>query len=140
MTPTNAQIDHLIATRERLTNRRDEQIDYTAVALIDDVLREVAPGQRNDVDLLLGRLCAQLPTRADYNPLEGVDWTPIKAELNAERAAMIERDMQAAAHEAGVTAEWTPAHTPTDAEYEAMSAGRPDGIVDHDDTSAGMWM
>jgi fructose-specific component phosphotransferase system IIB-like protein len=45
-------------------------------------LRDVPPGQRNDVDLLLGRLCAQLPNRAA---------------------------LTAAAQESGVEAEWTPA-------------------------------
>ena len=87
--PTQEQIDRLIAIRERLTNRRDEQIDFVAVDLIDNMLREVTPGQRNDVDLLLGRSCAVLPSRSAYY------------EVLAQ--------LQDAAHEAGVTAEWTPA-------------------------------
>jgi|WetSurMetagenome_2_1015567.scaffolds.fasta_scaffold345973_2 hypothetical protein len=74
---------------------------------------------------------AALIAAADDNPLAGVDWNRIKSELSAERAAQIEIDMQAAAAEAGVTEEWTPARTPTDAEFERMSAGLPDGIVEH---------
>jgi hypothetical protein len=101
---TDEQIDQLIAVRNYQTNRRDELTDWAQVDSIDVLLRDVPPGQRNDVDLLLGRLCAVLPVRAA---------------------------LQAAAHEAGVTAEWTPAHTLTDAEYERMSACQPDGIVEH---------
>ena len=136
MTLTQEQISALVKIRNQMTNRRDEQIDHIAVDLLDDVLRDVPPGQRNDVDLLLGRMCAQLPNRADYNPLGGVDWTSIKAELNAERAAMIERDMQAAAHEAGVTAEHL---TPREVAMLEARTDEQSGIVDHDDWNQGAW-
>jgi hypothetical protein len=62
------RIDYLIAQRERLTNRRDEQIDFDAVAAIDAKLRQVPAGTRNDVDLALGRPEAVLPARPDYGP------------------------------------------------------------------------
>ncbi len=58
--PTPAQIARLIARRERLTNRRDERINFPAVKEIDAQLAQVPAGERNDVDLLLGRPCAQL--------------------------------------------------------------------------------
>lgn len=57
--PTDEQIDRMIARRERLTNRRDERINFPAVNEIDDRLRLVEPGQHSDVDRLLGRNCAK---------------------------------------------------------------------------------
>lgn len=65
MTPQ--EIDLIIAARDRLTDRRDEQVDWEAVRHFDEVLATVPPGERNDVDLLLGRACAVLPPRTDYN-------------------------------------------------------------------------
>jgi NADH:ubiquinone oxidoreductase subunit F (NADH-binding) len=62
MTPE--EITQLIAIRNRLTNRRDEMIDFAAVDEIDAVLSTVQPGTRNDIDLLLGRPCAVLPSAA----------------------------------------------------------------------------
>jgi hypothetical protein len=60
MTPD--KIDRLIARRAKLTSRRS--INQPAVDEIDAQLATVTPGERNDVDLLLGRLCAILPERA----------------------------------------------------------------------------
>lgn len=57
------RINRLIARRNKLTNRRDENINRPAVAEIDAQLATIEPGQRNDVDLLLGRSCAKLPKR-----------------------------------------------------------------------------
>lgn len=48
-------IDALIAIRERLTNHRDEMIDFVTIEMVDERLHQVPPGARNDVDLLLGR-------------------------------------------------------------------------------------
>lgn len=111
---TDETINALIATRERLTNLRDEQIDWTAVDLIDDVLSEVPPGQDNRVDLLLGRSCAVLP----------------------------ERDaLQAACYGKGVM-QWKRYKpiTIADAErFRLISEGLPDGIIEHDDAQAGAW-
>ena len=63
---TDQQIDRLIAARNNITDRieSDEHDQHTAE--IDALLREVAPGTRNDVDRLLGRTCAVLPARVDY--------------------------------------------------------------------------
>ena len=100
---TDEQIDHLIGARNRLTGRRF--IDSRAVDHIDAVLRDVPAGQRNDVDLLLGRRCAKLP---DYDALE------------------------AACAEVGQGATWY--------QYEKMSAGLPDGIVDeYSSATEGHW-
>ena len=62
---TDNQIDTIIEARNLLTNRSGD-VDFSAEAIIDRidaVLRDVPPGQRNDVDLLLGRPCAVLPKR-----------------------------------------------------------------------------
>ena len=64
---TDEQIDHIIGARNRLTSRPDGLIDTRAVDHLDAVLRDVPAGQRNDVDLLLGRRCAVLP---DYEALQ----------------------------------------------------------------------
>jgi hypothetical protein len=69
---TDTQIDHLIGARNRITDRRDELIDTRAVAHIDAVLQDVPAGQRNDVDLLLGRRCAKLTTWVDYHLAQGL--------------------------------------------------------------------
>lgn len=63
---TDEQIDHLITIRNVFTDRRDEMIDFGAVEHVDVLLSSVPPGQRNDVDLLLGRSCAALPKRPGY--------------------------------------------------------------------------
>lgn len=57
------EINLLISARDRLTNRRDECLDYAAIDNIDSLLSTCEPGRRNDVDLLLGRMCATLPDR-----------------------------------------------------------------------------
>lgn len=53
--PTPEQITKLIARRERLTNRRDERINFPAVNEIDTRLALIPVGERPDVDALLGR-------------------------------------------------------------------------------------
>lgn len=63
---TYLSIDELIALRDRLTDRRDEAVDYVAVDQIDAKLAQVPAGERNDVDLLLGRTCAVLPVREGW--------------------------------------------------------------------------
>lgn len=64
MTPQ--EIDLIIAARDRLTNVRDEQVDWEAVDAFDAALADVPAGTDNRVDLLLGRMCAVLPQRVDY--------------------------------------------------------------------------
>ena len=61
---TEDQINHLITRRNKLTDRRDSLTDWKRVRRIDAQLAAVPAGQRNDVDLLLGRPCAVLPERA----------------------------------------------------------------------------
>lgn len=57
-------IDKLIARRNKLTNRRDSLTDWSLIDKIDENLAQLSPaGERNDVDLLLGRTCATLPQR-----------------------------------------------------------------------------
>lgn len=82
---TDNDIDALIAIRERATNRRDEQIDWNAVDLIDAQLAQVPAGKRNDVDLLLGRSCAQLPECVEYQLRPATD-TAAATEAVAELA------------------------------------------------------
>lgn len=61
---TNQKIDLYIKRRNKLTSRRDGLIDSKTIAYIDARLSELSiAGQRNDVDLLLGRPCAVLPDR-----------------------------------------------------------------------------
>lgn len=60
---TDEQIARLIARRDRLTGRSDERINRPALDEIDAQLATVPPGQRNDIDLLLGRPGAILPPR-----------------------------------------------------------------------------
>jgi hypothetical protein len=59
------QIDALLKVRSQLLSLRDLEhgVDTSP---IDAVLREVPPGENNDVDLALGRTCATLPARTDY--------------------------------------------------------------------------
>ena len=110
---TAARIAHLIASRNKLTNRRDEWVDWKAVNRIDAQLAQVPAGQNNEVDRLLGRLCAVLPVRAA---------------------------LQAACAEVGVTARWYPADVAMAEQYRMMSDGQPDGIVEHYDSSTeGHW-
>lgn len=87
MTDT-AKINRLIARRERLTNRRDGNLNFPALNEIDAQLREVPAGERNDVDLLLGRACA-----VHDHPM-------------LDKAAAIVEALDAAADETGVVAEW----------------------------------
>lgn len=105
---TDERINRLMRRRAKLTNRRDEHINRPAIAEIDAQLATVAPGQRNDVDLALGRPCAQLPPRVDYG----------LADTYAAIVEVLEREEQ----------------------YQRMSAGQPDGIVEHYDSSTeGHW-
>lgn len=99
MTPTNTQINELIASRNCLTNRRDELIDLDAVDHIDNILRDVPAGQRNDVDLLLGRSCAVLPKRKSevkrvwsVNPAYTLDNLPAETKELIEMTRRIWRD------------------------------------------------
>lgn len=84
MTITDTEINTIIAARERLTNRRDEQIDWVAVDHFDAVLAQVPAGTRNDVDLLLGRP-AELPERVEYQLRPATD-TAAATEAVAELA------------------------------------------------------
>lgn len=52
---TNDQIDHLVSARNAITDRTDKYQNMRAVDEIDAILRDVPPGQRADVDALLGR-------------------------------------------------------------------------------------
>lgn len=63
---TQQEIDAICDARDRLTDRRDEEVDWEAVDAFDAVLATVPPGQDNRVDLYLGRPCAVLPQRVDY--------------------------------------------------------------------------
>lgn len=65
MTPE--QITFLLSARDTWLCVRDECVNWEAVAEIESVLREVPPGIDNRVDLALGRRCAVLPPRAQYN-------------------------------------------------------------------------
>lgn len=68
MTPitlTAEMIDHLIGARNRITERRDEMIDFRAVDHIDAVLSAVPHGERPDVDALLGRKRIVMVQHAD---------------------------------------------------------------------------
>ena len=100
-------IDRLINRRERLT--RSRYVNLPAVADIDAQLAEqFAPGERNDIDLLLGRSCAVLPERPAYFVSQAVTVDEVVTMADA----LLEQ-------------------------YEAMSAGQPDGMVEHDDWQAG---
>lgn len=125
----DAKIAKLIASRNRLTDRRDGLTDSKRVAAIDAQLAAVPAGERNDVDLLLGRLRATPTPRADYSDLlrdkcAAVvdvlerDWIQSQT-VTTERAAPLAEAMQR--------------------KYAEWSAGQPDGIVEHDDRDAGMW-
>lgn len=62
---TPQDIDELLANRDLITVRysyRTHQLDQ-----IDRKLSRVEPGTDNRVDLALGRQCAELPARPDYN-------------------------------------------------------------------------
>lgn len=64
---TDTEIDTLIKYRNSITDRRDiEAMPYPDTSEIDSQLATVPPGQRNDVDLLLGRRGAVLPERPQY--------------------------------------------------------------------------
>jgi len=63
----DTQINHLIAARNKITDVMIHDAISTDTADIDALLREVPAGQRNDVDLLLGRRCAKLPARVEYD-------------------------------------------------------------------------
>ena len=63
----DTQINHLIAARNKITDVMIHDAISTDTADIDALLREVPAGQRNDVDLLLGRSCAKLPARVEYD-------------------------------------------------------------------------
>lgn len=76
---TEDTINVLIKLREHATNKRDEQIAWGAVDLIDAQLSKVPAGQNNRIDLLLGRRCAVLP--AD----EAIRVAAAQASVTAER-------------------------------------------------------
>lgn len=57
---TDAEIAHLLTTRNKILMRRDGLIDSKRIDRIDAKLRTVAPGVNNEVDKALGRLCAVL--------------------------------------------------------------------------------
>ena len=63
----DTQINHLIAARNKITDVMIHDAISTDTADIDALLREVPAGTRNDVDLLLGRSCAKLPARVEYD-------------------------------------------------------------------------
>lgn len=65
MTPD--RITRLINRRNKLTARRDGRINRPALDEIDALLQQVPDGTDNRVDLALGRKCAELPARPDYN-------------------------------------------------------------------------
>lgn len=65
--PTPEQIAKLIARRERLTNRRDEHINYPAVDEIDARLALIPVGKRPDVDALLGRRWSSDADRREWH-------------------------------------------------------------------------
>lgn len=95
----DTQIDHLIGARNCITDRTDEYIDLRAVDHIDAVLRDVPPGQRPDVDALLGRACAivdALERAADEVGVKAEHLTPAQIarlnDLTDERSGIIEHD------------------------------------------------
>lgn len=65
MTPE--QITALLSARDTWLCVCDECVNWEAVAAIESVLRDVPPGVDNRVDLALGRTCAVLPPRVQYN-------------------------------------------------------------------------
>lgn len=101
---TDERINRLIARREKLTNRRDEHINFPAVDEIDARLREIPAGERPDVDKLLGR--ASLGPQSapdDYriaNRPGNPNWHGVKAWF--DDAA---KQLDSAAAEVGVKAE-----------------------------------
>ena len=80
---TDQEIDFIISARNFITDRieSDEVDQHTAE--IDALLREVAPGTRNDVDRLLGRSCATPTPRADYG-LSAAEVADIEARCNEQ--------------------------------------------------------
>lgn len=124
MTPD--RITRLISRRDKLTCRRDGRINWPALREIDALLSEVPAGQDNRVDLALGRPEAQLPPRTEYGP------QPAPSDYR-----IANRSDNPNWH--GVGAWFDEAAARTDADYQRMSEGRPDGIVEHDDALAGAW-
>lgn len=106
---TDEKINALINRRNKLTNRRDGLTDSKRIQRIDAQLSQTPPGQRNDVDLLLGRTCAILPPRSA---------------------------LRCAAAQVGVKAEWL---TPKEVAMLEARTAECSGIVEHDDVTAGMW-
>lgn len=80
---TDDRIDYLIAQRNKLLQRRDALYDRKRIDAIDAKLRDVPPGERNDVDLALGRHEAQLPVREGYfvNPVVTLTISVFDAEM-----------------------------------------------------------
>lgn len=85
---TTAQIDRLIARRERLTNRRDGLTDSAVINRIDAQLATIPAGQDNRVDLLLGRSCATLPDRSAVRWSTDEQRAACKAQAEAEAARL----------------------------------------------------
>jgi len=81
---TDQQIDRLIAARNSMTDVCLPDGVYADTADIDALLRDVQPGQRNDVDRLLGRTCAVLPARVDYG-LSAAEVADIAARCDEQR-------------------------------------------------------
>ena len=72
---TDEQIDAVIAKRNDITSLRTFWHRLDELDRLDARLRTVPPGQRNDVDRLLGRACAVLSPRVDYNLAENnAEW------------------------------------------------------------------
>ena len=60
------EIALLVRARNNITDRIESDEHDTNTADIDAILSTVPPGYDNDVDLLLGRMCAILPQRPAY--------------------------------------------------------------------------
>lgn len=59
---SDTMINQLISIRDQVTSQIPNWFHQASIVdEIDALLQQVPPGQRNDVDLLLGRACAALP-------------------------------------------------------------------------------
>jgi hypothetical protein len=140
---TNEQIDAQIAKRNRLTNRRDGLTDSKRVKAIDAKLATVPAGQRNDVDLLLGRSCAVLPPRVVMvQHIDGSQEVDRKWSTDAQREAW-KRDGDAqgaklAAQKRDDFLEWVADQTADFDAHMRMLCGDTEPI-EHDDWMEGHW-
>lgn len=89
------RIDYLIAQRNKLLQRRDALYDRKRIDAIDAKLAAVPAGQRNDVDLALGRPEAQLPERPGYivNPIVMLEQSDT-AQLAEATVSVFEAEMR----------------------------------------------